>query len=396
MLGPGYPVRRHRFAAREPRSQLRAARARRRRTRFVSGMTRLDTELTGTRAARSCATVRCRRRRCAKSTMPTRCSCSAKTCSRRRRASRSRCARPRAGCARTCAARQACPEWQAKSAARHRAARRAIRSSSRRRRRRASTTSRRRACACGPMRSQHLGVRGRARTRCRGAGAARDVDGDTRGRGEADRRGAARRANGRSIVSGTGLGSAAVIEAAANVAWALQKTGHPGARLSLAVPEANSLGMALFDAPPLEDALDARRRPGIGDGRARKRPRTPRAESVLTPLLARAHLVVLDHQMTPTARARRSRAAGGDVRRGRRHADQHGRPRAALLPELRSGVLRPFDRNTGVVALARPCARRRRREPRTSTRCSPRAKRNCRSSTVSSKRRRMRRFACAA
>ena len=104
------------------------------------------------------------------------------------------------------------------------------------------------------------------------------------------------------IVSGTGLGSTAIIEAAANVAWALHKSGHPGARLSLAVPEANSLGMALFDAPPLEDALEriAGREPVMVVLENDLERRVPK--DVLTPLLARAHLVVLDHQMTATAR----------------------------------------------------------------------------------------------
>ena len=103
------------------------------------------------------------------------------------------------------------------------------------------------------------------------------------------------------IVSGTGLGSTAIIEAAANVAWALHKTGHAGARLSLAVPEANSLGVALFDAPPLEDALErvAGHEPVMVVLENDLERRVPK--DVLTPLLARAHLVVLDHQMTSTA-----------------------------------------------------------------------------------------------
>ncbi len=103
------------------------------------------------------------------------------------------------------------------------------------------------------------------------------------------------------IVSGTGLGSTAIIEAAANVAWALHKSGHPDARLSLAVSEANSLGMALFDAPPLEDALArvAGKEPVMLVLENDLERRVPK--DVLTPLLAHAHLVVLDHQMTTTA-----------------------------------------------------------------------------------------------
>ena len=45
-----------------------------------------------------------------------------------------------------------------------------------------------------------------------------------------------------------------IIHAAANVAWALHKQ-NPAALLSLAVPEANSLGMAMFGATSLEDSL---------------------------------------------------------------------------------------------------------------------------------------------
>ena len=51
------------------------------------------------------------------------------------------------------------------------------------------------------------------------------------------------------VVSGTGSGDADVIQAAANIAWAL-----PEAALVLVVPECNSLGLALMDAPPMEEA----------------------------------------------------------------------------------------------------------------------------------------------
>ncbi len=58
------------------------------------------------------------------------------------------------------------------------------------------------------------------------------------------------------VVSGTGCGQAEVMRAAANVAWAL-KRGNKAVGLSLALPEVNSMGSALLDAPPLEMALDA-------------------------------------------------------------------------------------------------------------------------------------------
>ena len=54
------------------------------------------------------------------------------------------------------------------------------------------------------------------------------------------------------VISGPGSGSAAVIQAAANVAWAL-----PGAALAFAAPEWNSTGLALMGAPALDTALDS-------------------------------------------------------------------------------------------------------------------------------------------
>ncbi len=102
------------------------------------------------------------------------------------------------------------------------------------------------------------------------------------------------------IVSGTGLDSTGVVRAAANVAWALHKL-NPDVLLSLAVAEANSLGVALFAAPPLEDCL-AR----VAESKAvvvvlenDLERRMPQAE--LDPLLADARLLVLEHQMTATA-----------------------------------------------------------------------------------------------
>jgi len=57
------------------------------------------------------------------------------------------------------------------------------------------------------------------------------------------------------IVAGTGAGSAATIEAAANVAWALHRQGkHP--RVSFVLPECNSLGLALLGGESLESAFD--------------------------------------------------------------------------------------------------------------------------------------------
>ncbi len=58
------------------------------------------------------------------------------------------------------------------------------------------------------------------------------------------------------IISGTGCKSDAVIQSAANVAWALCNTGAT-AKLCYGLPEANSLGLALMGGKSLEDAFGA-------------------------------------------------------------------------------------------------------------------------------------------
>ena len=58
------------------------------------------------------------------------------------------------------------------------------------------------------------------------------------------------------IIAGTGNGSQATIEAAANVAWALQQQGKQP-RLSFVVPESNSVGLALLGGGRMNDAFDA-------------------------------------------------------------------------------------------------------------------------------------------
>ncbi|HWB87146.1 MAG TPA: NADH-quinone oxidoreductase subunit NuoG [Bryobacteraceae bacterium] len=54
------------------------------------------------------------------------------------------------------------------------------------------------------------------------------------------------------VISGPSTGSVAVLQAAANIAWAL-----PGASLAFTAPEPNSLGLALFEAEPLEAGLES-------------------------------------------------------------------------------------------------------------------------------------------
>ncbi len=97
------------------------------------------------------------------------------------------------------------------------------------------------------------------------------------------------------VISGTSTGSAAVMQAAANVAYALHRTGRP-AWLSLTVPEANSLGLALIGGGSLAEAAQA-----IQSGQADtliilENDLYRRAEraSVEALLAAAEHIIVLD------------------------------------------------------------------------------------------------------
>ncbi|BFU91678.1 MAG: NADH:ubiquinone oxidoreductase, chain G [Nitrospira sp.] len=58
------------------------------------------------------------------------------------------------------------------------------------------------------------------------------------------------------IIAGTGSGSHATIEAAANVAWALHQRGKQP-RLSFVLPDCNSLGLALLGGGSLNEAFDS-------------------------------------------------------------------------------------------------------------------------------------------
>ena len=58
------------------------------------------------------------------------------------------------------------------------------------------------------------------------------------------------------IIAGTGSGSHATIEAAANVAWALHQRGKQP-RLSFVLPDCNSVGLALLGGGSLNEAFDS-------------------------------------------------------------------------------------------------------------------------------------------
>jgi NADH-quinone oxidoreductase subunit G len=98
------------------------------------------------------------------------------------------------------------------------------------------------------------------------------------------------------VVSGTSCASETVMQAAANVAWALSKRGAP-VELSFTVPEANSLGLALLDGGELGEALRTLR-----DGEAdtviileNDLYRRADVESVTSALEKAEHVIILDH-----------------------------------------------------------------------------------------------------
>jgi len=69
-------------------------------------------------------------------------------------------------------------------------------------------------------------------------------------------------ANAPLVITGSACGSEALLQAAANVAWALRQKGK-AARLSFIVPECNSMGAALLGGQPLEDAIHAVQAGGV-------------------------------------------------------------------------------------------------------------------------------------
>ncbi|VVM65984.1 MULTISPECIES: NADH-quinone oxidoreductase subunit NuoG [Pseudomonas] len=104
------------------------------------------------------------------------------------------------------------------------------------------------------------------------------------------------------IIAGTSLGSKALIEAAANIAKALKLREKNGS-ISLIVPEANSLGLAMLGGESVDAALQA-----VIDGKADAivvlendlYTRTDKAK-VDAALIAAKVLIVADHQKTATS-----------------------------------------------------------------------------------------------
>jgi NADH-quinone oxidoreductase subunit G len=103
------------------------------------------------------------------------------------------------------------------------------------------------------------------------------------------------------IVSGTGALNARVIEAAANIALGLNH-GHHAPGLCFVVPECNSLGMGLMDAPPLEQALQTVEEHGIETVIILENDLFQRAEDRLVRKFLETvpHVVVVDHFLHET------------------------------------------------------------------------------------------------
>ena len=107
------------------------------------------------------------------------------------------------------------------------------------------------------------------------------------------------------VVSGTGAGSAAMLQAAANVALALHRQGK-AAEICLAAPEVNSLGLAMLHAEEggrdLEAAFAQVERGNVDTLVVLENDLYRRAGRVrVDALLARAKMIVIDHQSHATA-----------------------------------------------------------------------------------------------
>jgi NADH-quinone oxidoreductase subunit G len=98
------------------------------------------------------------------------------------------------------------------------------------------------------------------------------------------------------IVSGTALGDEDLIQAAANITWALCASGK-GASLCYVTPECNSLGLAMIGGRPLEEAAEAMEREGAGTLVIVENDIFRRADSLWVDRLLNAagHVVVMDY-----------------------------------------------------------------------------------------------------
>jgi len=104
------------------------------------------------------------------------------------------------------------------------------------------------------------------------------------------------------VVTGTGCGSEALIQAAANVSWALCAQGLP-AQISFALPECNSMGAALMEGQSLR-AIEDRVKSGQADTvivLENDLYRRADADVVNAIFGAAKHIIVIDHLTTATS-----------------------------------------------------------------------------------------------
>jgi len=104
------------------------------------------------------------------------------------------------------------------------------------------------------------------------------------------------------VVSGTGGGSEALLQAAANVAWALCRKGRP-AEICFAVPDCSGLGLALMGGGSLESALEAAKSGKVDTVIILENDLYWRADadSVDASLEKAGHVIVIDHTAGATA-----------------------------------------------------------------------------------------------
>lgn len=104
------------------------------------------------------------------------------------------------------------------------------------------------------------------------------------------------------VVSGASSGSEAVMQAAANIAWAIAARGRPAA-LSLILPEANSLGVGLLGGESVEAACERAQQEGVDTLIVVENDLYRRADASRIDALfgAASNIIVVDHLITATA-----------------------------------------------------------------------------------------------
>jgi NADH-quinone oxidoreductase subunit G len=159
------------------------------------------------------------------------------------------------------------------------------------------------------------------------------------------------------VVSGAGCRSRATIEAASNVAQALRRLGRP-ARISLAVPDCNSLGLALMTNRALDEAFtrlrdeEAETVVVLENDLHRRAP----SETADTFLWGARHLVVLDHLENPTtSKAELALPAGTSVESDGTLVSNEGRAQRSFQVFVPEGEIQESWRwlRDGLVAAGR-------------------------------------------